>query len=427
MNRSLGLALTVCAVVVSSPGDRPAVAQAVASNLVYTTVQPCRLIDTRTGRGFSGNYGPPNLIHYTPPAAPVGTQVRTFVVASDTGSDFTGQPSPCHVPTTAKAVTVGVTAAVIPGSTQGFVTMYPTALPPTVGATVVFAPSINIETSAIVALGAGGNFDVIAGFSDIGLVVDLTGYFVPEVGDISGVTVSPPLSGGGTSGDVPVSLSGCGTDGQILKWSSGSWQCASEAAGGGGVTSITAGTGLTGGTITTTGSIAVDFGTTASKVAAGNHDHLGGSWSGSATPGLHVASTGANGIGLEGETNQAGGAGVSAKGSGTTGTALRIDSGAIQVPGAGVNSSTSFFIHKVTDTTFGFSILSHPLLGNGSGNVLLFVTSGYESQGCTVDTLPVKVTFVPGSGPLPDAWELQRVNGSAPPIGACYLMIVVKP
>ena len=75
-----------------------------------------------------------------------------------------------------------VTAAVIPGSTQGFVTLYPSGLPPAVGATVVFTPSLNIEISAIVALRSPsspvpGAFDVIAGFSDIGLVVDLTGYF----------------------------------------------------------------------------------------------------------------------------------------------------------------------------------------------------------------------------------------------------------
>ena len=70
-----------------------------------------------------------------------------------------------------------MSAGTIPGLTQGFITRYPTALPPTVGATVVFTSGVNMETSAVVALGASGNFDVIAGFSDIGLVVDLTGYF----------------------------------------------------------------------------------------------------------------------------------------------------------------------------------------------------------------------------------------------------------
>ncbi len=46
------------------------------------------------------------------------------------------------------------------------------------------------------------------------------------------------------------------------------------------VTSINAGTGLTGGTITTSGTIAANFGTASGTVAAGNHDHLGQSWAG---------------------------------------------------------------------------------------------------------------------------------------------------
>ena len=44
--------------------------------------------------------------------------------------------------------------------------------------------------------------------------------------------------------------------------------------GGGGVTSITASTGLTGGTITTSGTIAVDFGSASGKVCEGNDSRL---------------------------------------------------------------------------------------------------------------------------------------------------------
>lgn len=53
------------------------------------------------------------------------------------------------------------------------------------------------------------------------------------------------------------------TGGQIPKWSGTAWACAADATGGGGgagtVTSITAGAGLTGGTITGSGTLAVDF------------------------------------------------------------------------------------------------------------------------------------------------------------------------
>jgi hypothetical protein len=52
------------------------------------------------------------------------------------------------------------------------------------------------------------------------------------------------------------------TSGQVMKWNGTAWACAQDATGGGGggVTSIIAGTGLTGGTITSSGTIAVDAG-----------------------------------------------------------------------------------------------------------------------------------------------------------------------
>lgn len=60
--------------------------------------------------------------------------------------------------------------------------------------------------------------------------------------------------------------------GQVIKWNGSAWApAADETAGeGGGVSSITAGAGLTGGTITSTGTIAADFGTAAGTIAQGN-------------------------------------------------------------------------------------------------------------------------------------------------------------
>jgi hypothetical protein len=50
----------------------------------------------------------------------------------------------------------------------------------------------------------------------------------------------------------------------------------------GSVTSVTAGAGFTGGTITTSGTIAANFGSAAGTVAEGNHTHFGQAWSGTA-------------------------------------------------------------------------------------------------------------------------------------------------
>jgi len=127
-------------------------------------------------------------------------------------------------------------------------------------------------------------------------------------GDITGVIAGTGLSGGGSSGDVTVSLSTPvsvanggtglssvaagdllyasaantlsaltkGTDGQVLKLVSGLPAWGADSGGDGTVTSITAGTGLSGGTITTSGTISLSTpvsvangGTGAMSLAAG--------------------------------------------------------------------------------------------------------------------------------------------------------------
>ena len=68
---------------------------------------------------------------------------------------------------------------------------------------------------------------------------------------------------------------GGATAGQVLEWSGSVWAPATLSGGGGGtVTSVTAGTGLTGGTITGTGTIAADFGTTGGTICQGNDSRL---------------------------------------------------------------------------------------------------------------------------------------------------------
>ncbi|MBL8521218.1 MAG: tail fiber domain-containing protein [Betaproteobacteria bacterium] len=64
----------------------------------------------------------------------------------------------------------------------------------------------------------------------------------------------------------------CATN-QIPKWNGTAWACANESASGGTVTSITAGTGLTGGTITSSGTLAID---PAASVLSSNYAKLGG-------------------------------------------------------------------------------------------------------------------------------------------------------
>ncbi len=73
------------------------------------------------------------------------------------------------------------------------------------------------------------------------------------------VNAASPLTGGGSialGGSTSLGLTSCAS-GQILKWS-GSWACSTDNNSGGTVTSIASGTGLTGGPITSTGTLSVN-------------------------------------------------------------------------------------------------------------------------------------------------------------------------
>jgi hypothetical protein len=82
--------------------------------------------------------------------------------------------------------------------------------------------------------------------TETGLKISNTGVFTfadtqtfPGIGTITGVTAGGGLTGGGTSGNVTVALTGsCGL-GQILQWNSITWNCANV------VTNVTPGTDLT--------------------------------------------------------------------------------------------------------------------------------------------------------------------------------------
>ena len=86
-------------------------------------------------------------------------------------------------------------------------------------------------------------------------------------GPISGVSAGPGLTGGGTKGNVTVSMLTSCSKNQILQWNGSTWACSN--AGTGTVTGVTAGTDLTGGG--TGGSVTLNLDTTkVPQLAASN-------------------------------------------------------------------------------------------------------------------------------------------------------------
>ena len=77
-------------------------------------------------------------------------------------------------------------------------------------------------------------------------------------GGITGITTASGsgLIGGGTSGNLNLSLTNTCAAKQILQWSGSAWACASPS-GSGTVTSVGSGAGLTGGPITTSGTLSI--------------------------------------------------------------------------------------------------------------------------------------------------------------------------
>ena len=126
----------------------------------FFPVTPCRVVDTRTGQGFTGQFGPPTM---------TANQTRSFTIPS----------GGCNIPATAQAYSLNVT--VVPPAGLGYLTIWPT------GQTQPYVSTLNslngaiIANAAIVPAGTGGAVSVfVTNATDV--VIDINGYFAPPTG-----------------------------------------------------------------------------------------------------------------------------------------------------------------------------------------------------------------------------------------------------
>ncbi len=135
--------------------------QLLSSNLRFSPMSPCRVVDTR-GNGFSGSFGPPSL---------AAANTRTIPLVS----------SGCALPSNAKAYALNATLVPISGGSVSFVTLWPSGQPRPNVNTVTEPRGRIVATNAIIAAGTSGSIDIYAANST-DLVIDVNGYFTDGPG-----------------------------------------------------------------------------------------------------------------------------------------------------------------------------------------------------------------------------------------------------
>jgi hypothetical protein len=135
------------------------------------------------------------------------------------------------------------------------------------------------------------------------------------------------------------------------------------------------------------------------------------------------------GIGVYGASTSPAGVGVNAVGSGINssaqGTALRIDTGAIKVTGAGQGTMTPVFIHVATPGTISTSAtcIDHPLTNNDP-NAILFVTHNFNPGGGT-GTAALNAAY--GLWYNGARWCIFREDAFDMPVNVAFNVLVIKP
>jgi hypothetical protein len=138
-----------------------------ASALAFYPLTPCRVADTRNA---TGPLGGPSLSANTSRAFPV-------------------QSSTCHIPATALAYSLNITA--VPHGTLGYLTTWPTGQAQPTVSTLNSPKGVVTASAALVPAGMGGEISVyVSNASDV--VLDVNGYFAPPgTGGLSLYTVTP--------------------------------------------------------------------------------------------------------------------------------------------------------------------------------------------------------------------------------------------
>jgi hypothetical protein len=144
----------------------------VTGPLTFVGTTPCRIVETRTGFGYSGVNGPPSLL---------AGATRTFQI---TGT-VAGLPVQCGIPNTAVAISVNFTVTNFAGA--GDLRAFPAGVP-VPNASILNYQLENVANATTVPLGpifdcvgvCVGGITVQADGSGTDFIADVNGYYVPR-------------------------------------------------------------------------------------------------------------------------------------------------------------------------------------------------------------------------------------------------------
>jgi hypothetical protein len=156
----------------------------------FVGVFPCRVADTRSGQGFSGQAGPPTVLANT---------IRTFQITDP----VPGAPSPCGIPSTARAVSFQFTVTTM--TSNGNLIAWGDGPAPTASVLNWNASSVAIGNGIVVPITTTGNLNVQIN-APLGqaanLIIDVNGFYAPlkNTTPAEFLTYHASFQGAGSSG-----------------------------------------------------------------------------------------------------------------------------------------------------------------------------------------------------------------------------------
>ncbi len=192
------------------------------------------------------------------------------------------------------------------------ITLFPKSTHPVL---TIHGTALSVDHTGLVTFVSGQTFPGTGTVTSVGSGAGLTGGPITTSGTLSiktggvtnamlahsslTVTANSPLTGGGSvslGGSTSLGLESCAT-GQILKWNGSAWACAADNNSGGTVTSVGSGLGLTGGPITSSGTLSINTSVVPQLAAANTFTNLNAISVSSGSPALSITN-GSTGDGL---------------------------------------------------------------------------------------------------------------------------------